>query len=136
MLPPSFENSTWSVVSARDPKVNVSPDGRALFSNYMVGPGNSRFASGFEALALYDRAAMGGDDNGVIDSNDTIFASLQLWRDVNRNGKSEPSELTSLAAAGLTSLAITPEPLDLRNGRALMTERAGNLTELWLDLEY
>ena len=112
-------------------------NGRELFSNYMVGPGNARFATGFEALALYDAAVMGGDANGVIDANDAIYSELRVWRDSNRNGRSDSGELTDLASVGMTSLSLSPIDLGkVKNGAAVMTERAGNVVELWLELGY
>jgi len=112
-------------------------NGRELFSNYMVGPGSSRFATGFEALAVYDRAAMGGNDDGVIDAGDAVYAKLLVWSDLNDNGTSESNELTGLAAAGITSLPFAAEALgNVRNGDGVMTETAGILTEVWMDLRF
>ncbi len=111
--------------------------GRELFSNYMVGPGGSRFASGFDALAIYDRAAMGGNHNGIIDAGDAVFEKLLVWRDQNDNGVSEPGELGSLAEAGIASLPLDPETLGLvRNGDGFMTETSGTLTEVWLKMHF
>lgn len=111
--------------------------GRELFSNYMVGPGGARFADGFAALAIWDRAAMGGNEDGVIDAADAVFARLRLWRDADRDGVSQAAELTVLPAAGVTSLSLDPEPLArLPLGDAFATARAGRVVEIWLDVRY
>ena len=62
--------------------------------------------NGFLALAVYDKAANGGNGDGKIDSNDSIFASLKLWQDANHNGVSESSELHSLNQLGLQTLEL------------------------------
>lgn len=112
-------------------------NGRELFSNYMVGPGSSRFGTGFEALAVYDRKALGGNDDGVLSAADEAYAKVLVWNDANHNGVSEPSELTTLAAVGLDSLALSPTPLGrIAHGDAWMTETTGVVTEVWVKQRY
>jgi hypothetical protein len=96
-------------------------NGSELFSSTAPQPvppiGEIR--NGFFALAEYDKVANGGNVDGAIDANDSIFATLRLWQDSNHNGISESSELHALSALGLVSIS-----LDYRESRR--TDKHGN----------
>jgi hypothetical protein len=62
--------------------------------------------NGFLALALYDSAAYGGNGDGFITRQDTIFGRLRLWRDDNHNGVSETCELFTLPELGLEKIDL------------------------------
>ena len=83
-------------------------DGRELFGNYTPQPappaGQER--NGFRALAEFDRPHNGGNSDGVIDSHDSVYASLRLWRDANHDGVSQPSELHALSALDVVRLHL------------------------------
>ena len=57
--------------------------------------------SDLEGLLAYD-----DNRDGVISAADEIYSRLQLWHDRNSDGVSEPHELVSLAAAGISSIGL------------------------------
>ena len=76
-------------------------DGSELFGTATRLKNGARAQNGFVALAEYD-----SDGNGVIDERDAICPHLLLWRDLNHDGISQPSELIPAAASTLKSISL------------------------------
>lgn len=90
-------------------------DGSELFGNFTPQPpAPASERNGFRALAEFDKPQRGGNRDGVIDNQDTVYGSLRLWLDTNHNGVSEPSELR-----GLSDLDVTQIELDYRESRRI-----------------
>ena len=71
-----------------------------LFGNFTPqSKGND--PNGYIALALFDDPMNGGNNNGVIDPDDSVYDHLRLWIDANHNGVSEPEELHALRDVGI-----------------------------------
>jgi len=83
-------------------------NGGELFGNYTPQPRPVGEVSknGFLALAEYDKPMQGGNQDGVINKSDSIFASLRLWHDANHNGISESNEVQTLEHFNLATLHL------------------------------
>lgn len=90
-------------------------NGTEIFTPDFAGGG---YGSGLEALASLD-----SNDDGVLDSADEDFASLQVWQDFNHNGATDEGELTSLADHGITSINLEATPTDTEiDGQQILSE--------------
>lgn len=80
-------------------------DGAELFGDATPQPASVR-RNGFVALAVFDTAAEGGNGDGWIDSADAVYARLRVWTDINHDGVSQDSELSTLSAASVTRMSL------------------------------
>ena len=111
--------------------MDLNDDGRVADGSELFGNGTEMITSGekarngFVALAQYDTALLGGNDDGFIDAADGIWDYLYLWTDRNSNGHSEPGEWASVSASGLTRLGTIPTE-NLKT-----TDRFNNWLRFW-----
>jgi hypothetical protein len=76
-------------------------DGSELFGDH-TPYGDAVAPDGYTALSLFDV-----NQSGAITAVDPVYGYLRLWSDANRDGVSQPGELTSLASARVRSISLT-----------------------------
>ena len=62
--------------------------------------------NGFAALAVYDQREEGGNNDGWISKDDSIYEKLRVWQDDNHDGISQPEELHTLRSLGIAAISL------------------------------
>ncbi len=81
-----------------DGKIN---SGAELFGNQTVLADGSLAEHGYEALAELD-----SNSDGVVDTNDTRFGDLRVFKDLDQDGETDTGELLTLSEAGIKALSL------------------------------
>ncbi|WP_265257313.1 calcium-binding protein [Verminephrobacter aporrectodeae] len=87
--------------------------GRELFGVDTLKKNGQRATDGFDALKDLD-----ANNDGKINSADSVFANLRIWRDLNQDGISQAKELSTLSANKITAIGVNSSAgrIDLGNG--------------------
>jgi len=104
----------------------VINDGKEFFGDLTVLNDGRRAANGFEALAELD-----GNNDGRIDTNDPGFSHMKVWKDVDRDGYSLPSELHTLDELGITAINLDSTPDSTTDPQGNTRTRVGSFE--WTD---
>jgi hypothetical protein len=85
--------------------LDLNGDGRITSGRELFGDrtlcGAERCADGAAALAQHD-----SNRDGKVDARDAVFSQLKVWVDANGDGRSEASELKSLADHGVKAISL------------------------------
>ena len=77
---------------------DVNQDGQINNQSELFG---TLETDGFHVLAAHDE-----NNDGVIDSKDSVYSELLVWQDKNQDGISQEGELTRLSDLGITSINL------------------------------
>ena len=90
-------------------------NGGELFGVDTVKSDGTKASDGFDALSDLD-----SNNDNIFDAGDTRFADVRVWRDLNQDGVSQSSELSTLAANNIRSISLnkTSATTNLGNGNA------------------
>jgi hypothetical protein len=81
-------------------------DGRELFGTGTILPSGARATDGFEALRVYDSAPYGGNADGKIDREDTVWRRLRLWVDRDHDATSDHDEVRPIQESGVLTILL------------------------------
>ena len=97
----------------------VVNDGGEFFGDNTLLKNGERAANGYQALKELD-----DNGDGKVDTADSAFAKLRVWRDLNQDGISQEGELLTLNEAKVKALNLANKNTDrdLGNGNSLAEE--------------
>ncbi len=82
----------------------IIDNGSELFGDSIILSDGRKSEHGFEALADFD-----SDKDGDIDKDDAKFKELLVWKDTEKNGRTDAGELHTLEELGIESISLTTE---------------------------
>jgi Ca2+-binding RTX toxin-like protein len=80
---------------------------------------DTTWTSGFDALSVLDSVR-----DYILDSNDTAFSDLRVWRDLNQDGQSSSDELFSLTDVGIKSIDLRATSVSEQDGGNFISDRS------------
>lgn len=116
--------------------IDANKNGQIDDINELIG---DPFRSGFKELVTYD-----ANGDNVLNAKDPAWAQMQLWRDANSDGLTNPGELLSLAQGGLaaidlryTTVHFTAEGNQIHESSVFekIGGGSGALVDAWLDVD-
>ncbi|MEP7007768.1 MAG: calcium-binding protein [Sphingomonas bacterium] len=93
------EHTGW--LRATDGFLVRDANGNGSIDNVTEMFGNQT-SPGFAVLGTYD-----SNGDGKIDASDSVFASLQVWQDLDQDGVTDAGELKTLSQLGIVSISLT-----------------------------
>lgn len=119
----SPKDITWTWQGALDgflfvdlDRDGVASGGQEMFSSRFLPPGGYQAPSGFDALAQYDQPDLGGNRDGKISSDDSVWADLRIWVDADHDGKCATTEVSLPSDWGITEIQLDYQPLNQYDG--------------------
>jgi hypothetical protein len=97
--------------------------GRELFGVNTLKSNGQLATDGFDALKDLD-----ANKDGKINSADSVFAKLRIWRDLNQDGISQANELTNLVANSITGIGVNASKVNTDLGNGNVQTAAGTFT--------
>jgi Ca2+-binding RTX toxin-like protein len=98
-------------------------NGGELFGVDTTLASGQKAANGFAALADLD-----SNHDGLFSALDAQYANVKIWRDLNQDGISQSNELSTLAAAGITSISLVSTATSIALGNGNVQSAAGTYT--------
>lgn len=97
----------------------------------------NKTTNGFAVLATHD-----SNGDGVINASDVDFSQIKIWKDANSDGVTQVGELHSLADAGISSISLNFQNVNLLNNGNPVTHRStftwaaggtGTVDDVWFN---
>jgi len=64
-------------------------------------------ASDLQGLGTFDEARRGGNGDGVLDAQDSVWTELKIWQDADQDGEADSGELKNLSDLGISQIDLS-----------------------------